>query len=97
MKVTVKSDALFAREGFDIITTQFVTLSDVVLGTKVKVRTLQGDKEIEIKAGTQHGDKIKIKGAVTNNPPPHSPNLYISLLDRASLTSLRTIVRLETT
>ena len=39
-------------------------LIKAVLGTTLKIKTLNGEKEIEIKPGTQHGEKIRIKGQV---------------------------------
>jgi len=39
-----------------------------ILGGKVKVPTLDGEREIEIPRGTQQGDKIVIKGAGIRTP-----------------------------
>lgn len=71
IKVNVKPDQFFQREGFDIVTSQLITPTEAVLGTKIKVRTLAGEREIEVKPGTQHGEMIKIKGLGINHLPPH--------------------------
>lgn len=35
-----------------------------MLGTRIKVKTLTGEKEIDVKPSTSHGDKMKLKGLV---------------------------------
>lgn len=71
IKVNVKTDNYFSREGYDITTTQFVTLSEAVLGTKIKVKTLTGEKDLDVTPGTSHGEKIKIRGLGINHLPPN--------------------------
>lgn len=42
LRVNVKPDPYFKREGFDIYTTSYLNISEAVLGTKVDVKTLYG-------------------------------------------------------
>jgi len=57
---------------FDIFGNIHVNLSipfyTAILGGKVKVPTLDGEREIEIPRGTQQGDEIVIKGAGIRTP-----------------------------
>lgn len=36
-------------------------ITEAIFGGKIKVPTLEGDKEVEIKPGTQHGDYIRLR------------------------------------
>lgn len=42
----------------------FFIKNQAVLGTRIKVKTLTGEKEIDVKPSTSHGDKMKLKGLV---------------------------------
>ncbi|EGR31479.1 hypothetical protein IMG5_108560 [Ichthyophthirius multifiliis] len=75
IKVSVRPDPYFGRDNYDIITTQYITLTDAVLGNKIKIKTLSGEKELEIKPGTQHGEQIRIKGQGICNLPPNQNDL----------------------
>ena len=56
----IKQHSYFKREAFDIYTTNFITISQAVLGGKIKVRTLYGDVSINIDPGTNDGDTKKL-------------------------------------
>jgi len=43
IKVTVRDHNYFKREGDDIITEKFITVTQAILGTKVSIATLHGD------------------------------------------------------
>jgi len=58
--VKIKQHSYFKREAFDIYTTNFITISQAVLGGKIKVRTLYGDVSINIDPGTNDGDTKKL-------------------------------------
>lgn len=59
----VKPSDYFKRDGNDIYTKLDVSPAQAVLGDKVIIKTLDGDKEISVQAGVQSGNTIKIKGA----------------------------------
>ncbi len=61
--IRIRPDKRFTRVGDDLIYTTPVKLTDALLGAKMRVNTLYGDKIIEIPAGTQEGDELRIKGA----------------------------------
>ncbi len=59
----VQPDRFFRREGLDIVCEVPINLAQAVLGTRLRVRTLDGKKVVlRIPAGTQPGRKFRIKG-----------------------------------
>jgi molecular chaperone DnaJ len=59
----VQPDRFFRREGLDIVCEVPINLAQAVLGTKLRVRTLDGKKVmLRIPPGTQPGRKFRIKG-----------------------------------
>lgn len=59
----VKASDYFKRDGNDVYTRLDITPAQAVLGDKVVIKTLDGEKEIAVQAGVQSGNSIKIKGA----------------------------------
>ncbi len=62
VQVIVADDPDFQREGRDLISVVEVPVTTAMLGARIPVRTLDGDEEIEVEAGAQHGDTIRLKG-----------------------------------
>ena len=60
--VTVAEDERFERRGQDLIAVVQVPATLAMLGGKLEVPTLDGEREIEIPAGAQPGDAITLKG-----------------------------------
>jgi molecular chaperone DnaJ len=59
----VKLDRFFRRDGFNLYCTVPLNLAQAVLGTKVRVRTLEGKNVVlRIPAGVQPGRKFRIRG-----------------------------------
>jgi molecular chaperone DnaJ len=59
----VQPDRFFRREGLDVICEVPINLAQAVLGTRLRVRTLDGKKVVlRIPPGTQPGRKFRIKG-----------------------------------
>ncbi len=67
-QISVEQDKIFKRLGNDVIYELPVKLTDVLLGVRTNVLTLDGEKEIEIPAGTQDGDELKLKGLGVHGP-----------------------------
>lgn len=59
----VKQSDYFKREGFNVFTKLEVSPAQAVLGDEITIRTLDGEKGVNIPAGSQYGNPIKIKGA----------------------------------
>lgn len=62
VKLHVKTDAAFTREGNNLIRTLPVKLTDALLGATYHVRGVEGDLPVEISAGAVHGDMVRVKG-----------------------------------
>ncbi|MGH7700422.1 MAG: DnaJ C-terminal domain-containing protein [Gemmatimonadales bacterium] len=59
----VEPDRFFRREGLDVISVVPLNLAQALLGSKIKVRTLDGRRVIlKVPPGTQHGQKFRIAG-----------------------------------
>ncbi len=62
VQVLVAEDERFHREGADLVTVLELPATTAMLGATVPVETLSGEREVEIDAGTQHGDSIRLRG-----------------------------------
>jgi len=62
LQVEILPDPIFQREGDDLLVEKTVKFTEAVLGTTIKVPTLEGDKKIKVPPGTQNNTKIRIKG-----------------------------------
>ena len=59
----VQPDRFFRREGLDIVADVPINLAQALLGSRIRVRTLDGKKVLlRIPPGTQPGRKFRIKG-----------------------------------
>lgn len=59
----VEPDRFFQRDGLDLLCEVPVNLAQALLGTRLRVRTLDGKKIVlKVPAGTQPGRKFRIKG-----------------------------------
>ncbi len=60
----VEPDAFFRREGNDLVCVVPINVAQAMLGSRVKVRTIDGKKVVlRIPAGTQHGQRFRIPGS----------------------------------
>ncbi len=62
IKIHVKTDPRFKREGNLLSTTIAIKLSDALLGATYDVETLDGTVPLSIPAGVSHGETLRIKG-----------------------------------
>lgn len=58
----VKSSDYFKRDGFNVFTKLEIAPSQAVLGDEITIKTLDGEKEVSIPHGSQHGEAVKLKG-----------------------------------
>lgn len=61
VKLHVKSDPHFTREGNNLLTTLPVKLTDALLGAEYRARTLDGEVAVAIPAGVEHGEVVRVK------------------------------------
>ncbi|MBN9223344.1 MAG: molecular chaperone DnaJ [Microbacterium sp. SCN 70-27] len=62
LEITVAHDDAFSREGDDLLATLEVSMPDAILGAKTTITSLDGDVDLEVRAGVQSGDVLTIKG-----------------------------------
>lgn len=62
VKMHVKAEPNFSREGSNLLTTLPIKLSDALLGGEYRLRTLEGDEMLTVPAGVAHGEVIRVRG-----------------------------------
>jgi curved DNA-binding protein len=82
IQAKVLEDPVFSREGHDLYIDREVRLSDALLGTKIKIPTLDGKAlSLKIPAGTQHNTKMRLKGfGLPKMKEGHRGDLYVRIL-----------------
>ena len=58
----VKPNDRYEREGVDIVLKQPIGMAQAALGCKLKIETLEGEREVQVSPGTQHGNRLSIAG-----------------------------------
>ena len=61
--IHVKPSEYFQRDGADVYTKLEITPAQAVLGDEILIETLDGEQKVQIHAGIQNGNTIKIKSA----------------------------------
>ena len=67
VEVIVSADKHFVREGDDILIEVPLSAVDATLGCKIDVPTVYGDVELTVPAGTQPGQKFRLRGKGVKN------------------------------
>ncbi len=62
VKLHVKADAKFSRDGNNLVTSLPIKLSDALLGGAYQVSTLDGEESISVVPGISHGEIIRVRG-----------------------------------
>jgi molecular chaperone DnaJ len=60
--IHITPDQYFRRDGDDLLCNLTIGFPQAVLGTEVSVPTLEGNADLRIHPGTQHGEIVKLKG-----------------------------------
>ena len=68
IEIRILPHELYRREGNDIYIDLPVSITDLCLGCKKTIKTVDGEVEIKITAGSQPGEVLRIKGKGINNP-----------------------------
>ncbi len=61
--IHVKPSSYYKRDGVNVFTKLEVNPAQAVLGDTVRIKTLDGEKDVTIPAGIQHGEVVKIRNA----------------------------------
>jgi molecular chaperone DnaJ len=62
VRVHVKPQKVFNREGFDVYAESEINFTQAVLGDKIQVPTLDGELTVVVPEGTESGQLIRLKG-----------------------------------
>lgn len=62
VKIHVKNDKLFTRDGMNLVTALSIKLTDALLGGEYRIHTLDGDTALEIPVGVSQGEFLRIRG-----------------------------------
>lgn len=62
VEVRVARHPIFRRNDVNIYSTSPITFAQAALGGKVRIKTVDGEVEYEVKAGTQTDTKVRLKG-----------------------------------
>lgn len=61
IRISVRRDPLFRKEGKNIVTEVNIKLSDALLGIKYPLKTIDGDIELTIPEGINNGDILRVR------------------------------------
>lgn len=62
IRIHVKKDPLFKKEGKNLVTELNIKITDAVLGAKYNLKTLDGDIELKVPEGAEFGQILRIRG-----------------------------------
>lgn len=60
--VVIERHPIFQRQGFDLFSTAPVSFADAALGATIRIDTIDGQVEYDLKAGTQTDTKVRLRG-----------------------------------
>jgi molecular chaperone DnaJ len=62
VRINVSAHRFFERKGADIFCKVPINIAQTILGSKIRVRTIDGKVDLKIPPGTQSGTKFRLKG-----------------------------------
>ena len=88
LEFRITDHELYKRDGIDIYIDLPVTITDLCLGCKKTVMTMDGEVELKISAGSQPGDTLRIKGKGINRKDAWKKGDFYCVLNLVIPTSL---------
>lgn len=79
VKIHVKTDKNFKKEGYDLIMPLSIKLSDALLGNSKKIETLDGELTLKIPQGVSHGERLRIKNKGVPKGGSSRGDLYVRI------------------
>ena len=80
LEFVVEDHKYFERDGDDIYLEVPLTITEAILGCKKEVPTVQGNIKLTIPAGSNSGDKHRIRGkGIDNSTNRHKGDMYVIL------------------
>ncbi len=62
VKLHVRPDPNFVREGHNLVSNISIKVTDALLGGEYRIRTIDGEETITVPAGAAHGDTVRVHG-----------------------------------
>lgn len=62
VEVIVSDSSRFTRDGMDVYTEEKISFATAALGGTIRVQTVDGQIEYDVKAGTQPGTRVRLRG-----------------------------------
>ncbi|MBI5456574.1 molecular chaperone DnaJ [Candidatus Kaiserbacteria bacterium] len=62
VKLHVKTDKVFTRDGTNLVMSLPVKLTDALLGAEYRIHTLDGETTVSVPQGVAHGEFIRVRG-----------------------------------
>ena len=84
LKINIAPHPVFTREGDDLLMEKRIPFSEVCLGTKIEVKTLDGKKlKVKVPAGVQQESKLRLKGhGLPSGPIGSRGDIYVKIAVR---------------
>lgn len=79
IKIHVKHDPRFKKDGYDLIMPLTIKLSDALLGSSQKIETLDGELTLKIPQGVTFGERLRIKGKGVPKGASGRGDLYVKI------------------
>ena len=79
VKVHVKADKRYRKEGSDIVMPLAIKLSTALLGDSIELETLEGPMTLKIPAGITAGERLRIKGKGVASRRASRGDLYVEI------------------
>ncbi|MFA5736793.1 MAG: molecular chaperone DnaJ [Candidatus Paceibacterota bacterium] len=77
VKIHVERDEMWRRSGNDLLSDIKIKMTDAILGTDYKLKTLEGDMTLSIPAGITYGEMLRVKDRGVPNGHNHRGNLLV--------------------
>lgn len=71
LKITVKPHSYFRRDGFDVLTDAYISVTEAILGGEVTIKTLSSEVKVKVDPGTSHNSKKKLLNLGIQKLPPN--------------------------
>jgi molecular chaperone DnaJ len=79
VKVHVKEDKTFRKEGYNIVMPLEISLSDALLGASKKIETLDGELTLKVPQGISFGERLRIKNKGVPKRGGARGDLYVTI------------------
>lgn len=80
--ISIAHHPKFSRNGATLFSTETISCLDAMIGGKITIETIDGNAELIIPAGTQHGQHLVVEGhggVLTNGRANHVANIHIEI------------------